>query len=146
MTLSEPRPRAAVDTTTTIDPATQVGLVALTVADLDRSLTFYTEALGFALMRRDGATAILGAGAAPLLALTELPGAQSWPGHYTGLYHFAILVPTRLDLARSLIRLLQVGLPFPGQADHAVSEALYLSDPDGNGIEISRDRPRDEWT
>ena len=144
MTLSEPR--AAVDATTAIDPATQVGLVALTVADLDRSLTFYTEALGFALMQRDGATAILGAGDAPLLALTELPGAQPWPGHYTGLYHFAILVPTRLDLARSLIRLLQVGLPFPGQADHAVSEALYLSDPDGNGIEIYRDRPRAEWT
>jgi catechol 2,3-dioxygenase len=122
-----------------------VGLVSLTVADLDRSLLYYTEALGFALLQREGQAAILGAGGAPLLALTELAGARYWPGHNTGLYHFAILVPTRLDLARSLIHLLHVGLPFPGQADHAVSEALYLTDPDGNGIEIYRDRPRDEW-
>ncbi len=143
MTLPEQRVRA---TATSIDPATQVGLVSLTVADLDRSLTYYIEALGFALLRREGQTAILGAGEAPLLALTELAGARYWPGNNTGLYHFAILVPTRLDLARSLIHLLEVGLPFPGQADHAVSEALYLTDPDGNGIEIYRDRPRDEWT
>jgi catechol 2,3-dioxygenase len=142
MTTPEQRERA---TATSIDPATQVGLVSLTVADLDRSLTYYTEALGFALLGQEGQTAILGAGAAPLLALTELRDARHWPGHHTGLYHFAILVPTRLDLARSLIHLLQVGLPFPGQADHAVSEALYLTDPDGNGIEIYRDRPRDEW-
>lgn len=143
MTTPEQRVRA---TATSIDPATQVGLVSLTVADLDRSLTYYTQALGFALLQREGQTAILGAGAAPLLALTELPGARPWPVYATGLYHFAILVPTRRDLARSLIHLLQVGLPFPGQADHAVSEALYLTDPDGNGIEIYRDRPRVEWT
>ncbi len=130
---------------TAIDPATQMGLVSLTVADLDRSLTYYTEALGFALLQRDGKTAVLGAAETPLLVLTELTGAARWPGYATGLYHFAILVPTRLDLARSLIHLLQVGLPFPGQADHAVSEALYLTDPDGNGIEIYRDRPRAEW-
>jgi catechol 2,3-dioxygenase len=141
MTTPEPRVRA-----TSIDPATQVGLVSLTVADLDRSLAYYTEALGFALMQREGQTAILGAGDAPLLTLTELTGARRWPVYATGLYHFAILVPTRLDLARSLTRLLEVGLPFPGQADHAVSEALYLTDPDGNGIEIYRDRPRAEWT
>ncbi|HZC08288.1 MAG TPA: VOC family protein [Ktedonobacterales bacterium] len=147
MTMPEQRVRAAsTPTSTSIDPATQVGLVSLTVADLDRSLAYYTEALGFALLRREEQTAILGAGDAPLLVLTELPGARYWPGHNTGLFHFAILVPTRLDLARSLIHLLQVGLPFPGQADHAVSEALYLTDPDGNGIEIYRDRPRDEWT
>ena len=142
MSTSEQDVRAA----TSIDPATQVGLVSLTVADLDRSLTYYTEALGFSMLRRDGQTAILGAAETPLLALTELAGARPWPGYATGLYHFAILVPTRLDLARSLIHLLQVGLPFPGQADHAVSEALYLTDPDGNGIEIYRDRPRAEWS
>lgn len=142
MSTSEQDVRAA----TSIDPATQVGLVSLTVADLDRSLTYYTEALGFNMLRRDGQTAILGAAETPLLALTELAGARPWPGYATGLYHFAILVPTRLDLARSLIHLLQVGLPFPGQADHAVSEALYLTDPDGNGIEIYRDRPRAEWS
>lgn len=131
--------------TTAIDPATQIGLVSLTVADLDRSLAYYIEALGFALLQREGRTAILGAAETPLLTLTELPGAPRWPVYATGLYHFAILVPTRLDLARSLAHMLQVGLPFPGQADHAVSEALYLTDPDGNGIEIYRDRPRDEW-
>ncbi|HEX8995696.1 MAG TPA: VOC family protein [Ktedonobacterales bacterium] len=140
MTMPEPRTRA-----TSIDPATQIGMVSLTVANLERSLAYYTEALGFALLRREGQTAILGAGDAPLLTLIELPGARRWPVYATGLYHFAILVPTRLDLARSLIHLLQVGLPFPGQADHAVSEALYLTDPDGNGIEIYRDRPRAEW-
>ncbi len=140
MATSEPRLRA-----TSIDPATQIGLVSLTVANLERSLTYYTEALGFAVLQRDGQTAILGAAETPLLALTELPGARRWPGYATGLYHFAILTPTRLDLARSLVHLLQVGLPFPGQADHAVSEALYLTDPDGNGIEIYRDRPRAEW-
>ncbi len=142
MSTSEQRVRA----TTSIDPATQVGLVSLTVADLGRSLTYYTEALGFNLLRREGQMAILGAAETPLLALTELTGARPWPGYATGLYHFAILVPTRLDLARSLIHLLEVGLPFPGQADHAVSEALYLTDPDGNGIEIYRDRPRAEWS
>ena len=140
MTAPEQRTRA-----TAIDPATQVGLVSLTVADLDRSLTYYTQALGFALLQREDKTAVLGAAETPLLVLTELTGAKRWPVYSTGLYHFAILVPTRLDLARSLIHLLQVGLPFPGQADHAVSEALYLTDPDGNGIEIYRDRPRDEW-
>lgn len=145
MTMPEQRTRATAPSTS-IDPATQVGLISLTVADLERSLAYYTEALGFALLRREGRTAILGAGDAPLLALTELPGARRWPVYATGLYHFAILVPTRLDLARSLVHLLQVGLPFPGQADHDVSEALYLTDPDGNGIEIYRDRPRAEWT
>ncbi|HEX2348459.1 MAG TPA: VOC family protein [Ktedonobacterales bacterium] len=130
---------------TSIDPATQVGLVSLTVANLDRSLTYYTEALGFVLLHREGQTAILGAGDAPLLTLTELPGAAYWPGRNTGLYHFAILLPSRLDLARSLIHMLEYGLPFPGQSDHNVSEALYLTDPDGNGIEIYRDRPRSEW-
>lgn len=140
--MTAPEQRASA---TAIDPATQIGLVSLTVADLDRSITYYTEGLGFRVLQREGQTAILGAAETPLLALTELTGAPRWPGHYTGLYHFAILVPTRLDLARSLTHMLQVGLPFPGQADHAVSEALYLTDPDGNGIEIYRDRPRDEW-
>lgn len=146
-TTSEQRERATTTaaTTTIIDPATQIGLVSLTVADLERSLRYYSEALGFAVLSREGKTAVLGAGDAPLLTLTELAGAARWPVYATGLYHFAILVPTRLDLARSLIHLLEIGLPFPGQADHAVSEALYLTDPDGNGIEIYRDRPRAEW-
>ncbi|MGE5335163.1 MAG: VOC family protein [Nitrososphaerota archaeon] len=131
-----------------IDPATQVGLVALTVADIERSLLFYTEVFGFTLLRRDEGEATLGTPSAPLLLLREQAGARPWPHDrygYTGLYHFAVLVPTRRDLGRWLRHWLQLGLPLPGQGDHLVSEALYISDPDGNGIEIYRDRPRSEW-
>src|SRR5215218_4336836 len=135
--------------TTAIDPATGVGLLALTVADLERSLLYYTEAIGLALLRRDGDTATLGVAGRPLLILAEQPGAAEWPRggrSYTGLYHFAILMPTRADLGRWIRHWLGLGLPLPGQGDHLVSEALYLEDPDGHGIEIYRDRPRAEWT
>jgi catechol 2,3-dioxygenase len=133
---------------TSIDPATQVGLLSLAVADLDRSIAFYTRVFGFALLERDGARATLGAGGMPILLLGEQPGARPWPQDrygYTGLYHFAILVPSQADLGRWLRHWLELGLPLPGQGDHLVSEALYLSDPDSNGIEIYRDRPREEW-
>ena len=135
----------------TLDPATQMGVVSLAVADLDRSVAFYHDALGFAVLARidgDRRQATLGAGETPLLALTEEAGAKPWPHDrygYTGLYHFAILVPSRADLGRWLRHWLALGFPLPGQGDHLVSEALYLSDPDGNGIEIYRDRPRSEW-
>lgn len=130
-----------------IHPATQIGPAALTVADLDRSLAFYTDALGMALLERNGQRAILGAGTTPLLLLTEQPDAKPFPGYgATGLYHFAVLLPSRADLGRWLRHWLELGLPMPGQGDHLVSEALYLSDLDGNGIEIYRDRPRAEWT
>ncbi len=131
---------------TSIDPATHVGLVALTVANLERSLAFYTDAIGFALLQRDEGEATLGVAGTPLLQLTELAGASPAPRRATGLYHFAILVPTRADLGRWLRHWLEAGYPLPGQGDHLVSEALYLSDPDANGIEIYRDRPRSEWT
>ncbi|MBF6589583.1 MAG: VOC family protein [Ktedonobacterales bacterium] len=130
---------------TTIAPATRVGLVALTVADLDRAVTFYTDALGFGALARDEATATLGVAGTPLLLLSARPGAQPARALATGLYHFAILVPSRVDLARTLRHWLELGYPMPGQADHLVSEALYLSDPDGNGIEIYQDRPRETW-
>jgi catechol 2,3-dioxygenase len=130
---------------TSIDPRTEIGDLALTVADLDRSIDFYTGPLGFEVIAREGGDATLGAGGRPLLYLTELPGAKPWPGYATGLYHFAILLPTRADLGRWLRNWLSYGYPLPGQGDHLVSEALYLSDPDGNGIEIYRDRPRHEW-
>ncbi len=131
-----------------IDPATTVGLLSLTVADLARSLTFYTTALGFALLEQADGAATLGVGGTPLLLLTEQAGAQPWPHDrpgYTGLYHFALLLPTRADLGRWLRHWLELGLPLPGQGDHLVSEALYLSDPDGHGIEVYRDRPRGDW-
>lgn len=128
-----------------LHPATAMGLVALTVADRERAVAFYTDALGFAVLGRDGPTATLGAAGTPLLLLHERPGAPTAPPGATGLYHFAILVPSRADLARALRHLVESGHPPSGAADHLVSEALYLSDPEGNGIEIYRDRPRDAW-
>jgi catechol 2,3-dioxygenase len=133
----------------TIDPRTQVGPLALNVADLARSLVFYTNAIGLAVLEQSAGEATLGSGDEPLLVLREQPGARAWPRggrSYTGLYHFALLLPTRADLGRWLRHWLELGLPLPGQGDHFVSEALYLEDPDGHGIEIYRDRPRSEWT
>jgi catechol 2,3-dioxygenase len=130
----------------TIHPDTAIGAVHLTVADLTRSEQFYGEVLGFRALSRDGTRLTLAAdGATPLLVLYEQPGARPKAQRATGLYHFAILVPNRLELARSLRRLAEMSYPLSGASDHLVSEALYLDDPDGNGIEIYRDRPRDEW-
>jgi catechol 2,3-dioxygenase len=130
----------------TIHPDTTIGAVHLTVADLARSEQFYGEVLGFHALSRDGARLTLAADeTTPLVVLYEQPGARPKPQRATGLYHFAILVPSRLELARSLRRLAEMRYPLSGASDHLVSEALYLDDPDGNGIEIYRDRPRDEW-
>ncbi|HEY8744962.1 MAG TPA: VOC family protein, partial [Chloroflexota bacterium] len=132
--------------TVAIDPATEMGGIALTVADLERSVTFYTAALGFRLQQRTESDAVLGAGETPLLLLRQQAGARPWPTDgVTGLYHFAILLPTRADLGRWLRHYLSLGFPLPGQGDHLVSEALYIRDPDGHGIEVYRDRPRSEW-
>jgi catechol 2,3-dioxygenase len=129
-----------------LHPDTAMGQVALTVADLERSIRFYTERLGFQVLAQDAGTATLGPQGGPgLLRLTAQPGAQPAPRSATGLYHFAILLPTRADLARALYRLIETQTPLQGFADHLVSEAIYLADPDGNGIEIYRDRPRAEW-
>ena len=124
---------------------TRLGHVHLTVSDLERALAYYRNSLGFQLHRQEGSTAALGAGRDDLLLLTEIPGAQH-PGRTTGLYHFAILVPSRLALAQSLQHMIDTNTRIGGWSDHLVSEAIYLSDPDGNGIEIYRDRPRTEWT
>lgn len=132
--------------TTPIDPATEMGAVALSVANLDRSLAFYTGAMGFAVLQRTDAGAILGVAGAPLLVLNEQHGALPWlTDDMTGLYHFAILVPTRAALGGWLRHYLSLNFPPPGQGDHIVSEALYLRDPDGHGIEVYRDRPREGW-
>jgi catechol 2,3-dioxygenase len=131
-----------------IDPGTSVGMLSLTVASLERSRGYYTRAIGLKVLSQEGGTSILGAQDSPLLVLEEHAGAEPWPRggrSYTGLYHFAILMPTRADLGRWLRQYLDQGLPPPGEGDHAVSEALYLEDPDGHGIEIYRDRPRNEW-
>lgn len=129
-----------------IDPAAAVGPVALTVADLRRAEQFYCEVLGLRVLAHGDATLELTAdGAQPLVLLAERPGAHHKPARATGLYHFALLMPTRLDLARSLRRLAELRYPLSGASDHLVSEALYLDDPDGNGIELYRDRPREQW-
>lgn len=132
-------------TPTSIHPDTHIGLVTLRVADLERSLKFYQGILGFQSIEQSPDSAILGAqDGLPLLKLEQLPGAHPQPYRSTGLYHVAILLPTRPDLGRALIRMAEAGLEI-GQGDHLVSEALYISDPDGNGLEIYRDRSRDTW-
>ncbi len=127
-----------------IHPQTSLGAVALTVSDLGRSLTFYRERLGFKVHGQEHGTARLGAGGEDLVVLAERPGARPVSG-VTGLYHFAILMPSRRELAAALRRLGETRTPLQGFADHGVSEAIYLADPDGNGIELYRDRPRAEW-
>ena len=124
---------------------TAIGQVELTVRDLGRSVDFYEGALGLEPLARNGSEATLGAGGEALLVLHGDPDAPQRPRATTGLFHFAILVPSRSDLAASLTRLAERRWPLSGASDHLVSEALYLSDPDGIGIEIYRDRPRSEW-
>lgn len=123
-----------------------LGAAALAVADLDRSLDFYTNALGMVELARDGNTVTMGAGKTPLIHLIEQTGAKPQPPRSTGLYHVAILLPTRADLGHALLKVDRSGWPFQGFGDHYVSEAAYLADPDGNGLELYRDRPRDTWT
>lgn len=131
---------------TAVLPAqTTLGSVTLSVPDLDRSLAFYTRHLGLVVHRQAGREAALGGdGGVSFLRLVEDPSAKPAP-EATGLYHFAILVPTRQELAASLHRLVRARTLLQGASDHGVSEALYLADPDDNGIEIYHDRPREEW-
>lgn len=121
--------------------------VHLQVANLARSLAFYRDAMGFQVVRQNETEAQLSAtGQDPIkLILSEVPDAIEKPAHTTGLYHVAILLPSRLELARLFRRLIEQRIPFGGFSDHHVSEALYLPDPDGNGLELYRDRPRSEW-
>lgn len=132
-----------------VHPETIIGHVHLKVSNLDRSIAFYRDAFGFDVMDRfGGSAAFLSAGGyhhhLGLNTWESLGGQPPRPGS-TGLYHFAILYPNRKELARALRRLADHGISIDGASDHGVSEAIYLHDPDGNGIEIYRDRPRDEW-
>ena len=132
-----------------IDPRVTVGHVHLRVADLDRALAFYCGVLGFELMQRMGSqAAFVSAGGyhhhIGLNTWESAGGAPPPPGS-TGLYHLALLYPDRRSLADALARLVRAGVPLDGAADHGVSEALYLRDPDGNGVELYRDRPEPEW-
>ena len=122
----------------------RLGTVELTVASLDRAIPFYTDALGLTLRERSDARAALGAGGEDLVVLVEDPEARP-AGRHAGLYHVALLHPSRLELARAARRLLETRTPISGASDHGISEALYLPDPDGNGIELAADRPRERW-
>ena len=128
----------------TLPPDTTVGPVELTVSDLERSRSFYERAVGLRVREHAGARMSLGTDGTELLILVEEPGARPAVGH-TGLFHFALLVPDRPSLARWLAHAGRDRVPLTGLSDHFVSEALYLSDPDGHGIEIYADRPRQVW-
>ena len=135
--------------TRAIDPKVRIGHVHLKVADLDRALSFYSGVLGFEVTQRYGRQAafISAGGYHHHIGLNtwESEGGSPPPAGSTGLYHVAILYPDRASLADALKRLIAAGIQLEGASDHGVSEALYLSDPDGNGIELYRDRPEAEW-
>ena len=126
-----------------LPPETRMGPVHLTVSDLDRSLSYYRDAVGLRELARENGRASLG-GDDELLVLYEEPGARPSHGH-TGLFHFALLVPERRDLATWLAHAARDGVTLTGLSDHDVSEAIYLRDPDYHGIEIYADRPRERW-
>ena len=132
-----------------VHPETRIGHVHLKVADLDRAIGFYSGVLGFELQQRYGAqAAFLSAGGyhhhIGLNTWESLGGTPAPRGH-TGLYHTAFLYPDRASLADALYRVLEAGIELDGAADHGVSEAIYVRDPDGNGVELYRDRPEAEW-
>src|SRR4051812_40950623 len=146
---STPEPGRQLGPHNPIHPGTRIGHVHLKVADLDRALKFYRDVLGFELTQRYGTqAAFLSAG-----GYHHHIGLNTWqsqggkpPAHgTTGLYHLAILYPTRAELADALRRLIDANIRLDGASDHGVSEALYLRDPDGNGVELYWDRPKDQW-
>ena len=131
-------------TAATISDDTRLGAIQLTVADLDRSVDYYERDIGLVVREREAGRAALGAGGEDLLVLVEEPGAKPADG-FSGLFHFALLVPERSDLARWLAHAARDRVQLVGLSDHFVSEALYLRDPDHHGIEIYADRPRELW-
>ena len=132
-----------------LHPQVGIGHIHLKVSDLERALAFYRDTLGFELTQRYGSqAAFLSAGDYHHhigLNTWESSGGSPPPPGTTGLYHLAILYPTRAELADALRRLVEAGIPLEGASDHGVSEALYLRDPDGNGVELYWDRPKEEW-
>ncbi|HEV2591946.1 MAG TPA: VOC family protein [Gaiellaceae bacterium] len=132
-----------------IDPRVDIGHVHLKVSNIDRSLAFWHDVLGFEVFARmgDQAAFISAGGYHHHIGLNtwESEGAGPPPRNSTGLYHVAVRYPDRATLADALRRIMAAGIPLQGASDHGVSEAIYLSDPDGNGVELYRDRPREEW-
>jgi catechol 2,3-dioxygenase len=127
-----------------LPPTLHLGTVHLTVTDLDRSVAFYEEAIGLRLHRREDSVAAMGVGEEDLIALYEEPDAQR-AGRHAGLYHYALLFPSRGELAHAALRLAATRTRVQGASDHGTHEAIYLPDPDGNGIELAADRPRERW-
>jgi catechol 2,3-dioxygenase len=126
-------------------PATlRLGPVHLVVADLDRALAWYERSLGLHVHCREAGTAALGAGGEDVVVLHEDPAARP-PGRHAGLYHYALLFPSRAELARAAVRLAETRTPIQGASDHGTHEAIYLPDADGIGIELAADRPREQW-
>lgn len=130
-------------------PEVSIGHIHLTVSDLDRALAFYRDILGFDIVSRYGNSAVFlsAGGYHHHIGLNTWAGVGATPppeGH-TGMYHFAILYPNRKELAKVLKHLVEKQYPITGTADHGVSEAIYLNDPDGNGVELYTDRPKSEW-
>src|SRR5579872_2895695 len=130
--------------TPTLPAALRLGAVELTVSDLERSLDWYERALGLAVHHRSDGTAALGDGHETIVGLVEDREAQR-AGRHAGLYHYALLYPSREELARAAVRIAAVRTPIQGASDHGTHEAIYLPDPDGNGIELAADRPREQW-
>ena len=132
-----------------IDPRVRIGHIHLKVADLDRALAFYRDVLGFEVTQKYGSNAVfLSAGGYHHhigLNTWESAGGSPPPPRSTGLYHLAILYPTRAELSDALRRVLSANIPLEGASDHGVSEALYLRDPDGNGVELYWDKPQEQW-
>src|SRR5436309_459558 len=122
-----------------------IGAVGLAVRDIDRLTAFYRDVLGLAVLDRRDNTAALGAGGVPLVHLEHRPRAKPDDTREAGLYHTAFLMPTRADLARWILHAARTKVPLTGASDHAVSEAFYLDDPEGNGIEVYSDRPAESW-
>jgi catechol 2,3-dioxygenase len=122
-----------------------IGAVGLTVRDLDRVSAFYRDVLGLAIVKRSDGRVSLGAGGVPFLVLEHRPDALPDDTRTAGLYHTAFLMPTRADLARWVLRMAANRTPITGASDHLVSEAVYLDDPEGNGVEVYADRPPETW-
>jgi catechol 2,3-dioxygenase len=140
-----PDPEGMTQTATPVLPATlRLGAVHLVVSDLDRSVAWYQRALGLRVHRQDVGEAALGTGGDDVIVLREDPVARP-AGRHSGLYHYALLYASREELARAALRLAATSTPIEGASDHGTHEAIYLPDPDGNGIELAADRPREQW-
>jgi catechol 2,3-dioxygenase len=142
--MAQTETKTKTDAPPVLPAALRLGAVHLTVPDIERSADWYERALGLRIHERGPDQAELGDGAATVLTLHEDPEARP-AGRHAGLYHYALLFPSREELARTMLRIIATRTPIHGASDHGTHEAIYLPDPDGNGIELAADRPREQW-